>query len=74
MRPIALKGHQRSITHVQYNRDGDLLFSSSKDNMPTVWYTATGERLGTFVGHGGAIWHLYVNFDSTKLLTASAGT
>lgn len=42
MRPIVLKGHERSITHVQYNRDGDLLFSSSKDKFPTVWHADTG--------------------------------
>ena len=49
-RPIALKGHERSITCIKYNRDGDLIFSSSKDTKPTVWYTDTGERLGTYKG------------------------
>jgi translation initiation factor 3 subunit I len=67
-----LKGHERSLTHVAYNRDGDLLFSCSKDNKPTVWYSDNGERLGTYEGHKGTIWHLDVNEDSTLLATASA--
>ena len=28
MRPILLKGHERSITCVKYNMDGDLLFTA----------------------------------------------
>ena len=35
-----LHGHERSITQIKYNRDGDLLFSSAKDTHPCVWYTA----------------------------------
>lgn len=46
--PILLHGHERSITAVKYNLDGDLLFTSAKDNKPTVWYADTGERLGTY--------------------------
>lgn len=61
MRPIILKGHERSITAVKYNRDGDLLFSASKDARPVVWYTDNGERLGTYNGHNGTIWAIDVN-------------
>lgn len=43
-----LQGHTRPITTVKYNADGDLLFSTAKDNTPTVWYAETGERLGTY--------------------------
>ena len=46
--PILLKGHERSITAVKYNLDGDLLFTCAKDTRPTVWYSDTGDRLGTF--------------------------
>lgn len=61
MRPILLQGHTRSLTKVKYNVHGDLLFSVSKDNQPCVWYSDNGERLGTFKGHGGAIWDLDVS-------------
>jgi translation initiation factor 3 subunit I len=43
-----LKGHERSITQVKYNADGDFIFSAAKDNKPTIWYSETGERLGTY--------------------------
>lgn len=46
MKPISLHGHDRSITCIRYNREGDLLFSSAKDQLPNVWYAINGERLG----------------------------
>lgn len=44
-KPILLQGHERSITQIKYNREGDLLFSVAKDtvscssllNMESVW-------------------------------------
>lgn len=53
--PILLKGHERSITTVKYNQDGDLIFTAAKDNTPTAWYADTGERLGTYEFHRGAV-------------------
>ena len=72
MRPIVLKGHERSITSLMYNRDGDLIFTSSKDKAPCVWLAETGERLGSYIGHTGAVWHLDVSYDSKYLLTGAA--
>lgn len=51
-----LHGHERAITQIKYNREGDLLFSVAKDHKPTVWFSANGERLGTYNGHSGAVW------------------
>ena len=56
MRPILLKGHERPLTFLKYNRDGDLLFSCAKDHTPNVWYAHNGERVGTYKGHNGAVW------------------
>jgi WD40 repeat protein len=56
MRPILMKGHERPLTFLKYNREGDLLFSCAKDHTPTVWYADDGERLGTYRGHNGAVW------------------
>lgn len=55
-KPLMLHGHERAITQIKYNKDGDLLFSVAKDIKPTVWFSANGERLGTYNGHGGAVW------------------
>jgi len=75
MKPIVLQGHERSITQIKYNTQGDLLFSCSKDHSPCVWYSDNGERLGTYTGqdrHKGTVWSLDVNWDSKKLFTGSA--
>lgn len=33
MRPILLSGHERALTQVKYNPDGDIIFSVSKDHV-----------------------------------------
>ncbi|XP_012703313.1 eukaryotic translation initiation factor 3 subunit I [Setaria italica] len=72
MRPILMKGHERPLTFLRYNRDGDLLFSCAKDHTPTVWYADNGDRLGTYRGHNGAVWSCDVSRDSARLITGSA--
>ncbi|XP_074285180.1 eukaryotic translation initiation factor 3 subunit I-like [Silene latifolia] len=72
MRPILMKGHERPLTFLQYNRDGDLLFSCAKDHNPTVWFADNGERLGNYKGHNGAVSTCSISRDSSRLLTASA--
>jgi len=67
-----LKGHERAINLLKYNRDGDLLFTCSKDHKPCVWYSDNGERLGTYRGHNGAVWCLDVSSDSVLLATGAA--
>ena len=56
-----LHGHERAITQIKYNREGDLLFTAAKDQTPNVWFSINGERLGTFKGHNGAVWTIDVN-------------
>jgi len=69
MRPILLQGHERALTQVKYNRDGDIIFSTAKDKQICAWFSANGERLGTYTGHQGAIWT--VDTDPTTTLLAS---
>lgn len=66
-----LQGHERSITQIKYNREGDLLFSSSKDPKPNVWFSLNGERLGTFNGHQGTVWCMDCDWSTTKFMTGS---
>lgn len=49
-------GHERSLTQIKFNAEGDLLFTCSKDNIINVWYTHNGERLGTYEGNNGTVW------------------
>jgi len=67
-----LHGHERSVTQIKYNREGDLLFSCAKDTVPNVWYTVNGERLGSFNGHNGAVWCIDVDWETSKVLTGAA--
>ena len=50
IRPIMVKGHERPLTMVKYNREGDLLFTCAKDHTPCLWYAENGERIGTYSG------------------------
>jgi translation initiation factor 3 subunit I len=71
MRPILLQGHERALTQIRYNKDGDLLFSVAKDHVICAWYSANGERVGTYHGHQGALWT--VDVDPTTAILASGG-
>jgi WD40 repeat protein len=72
MRPYLLQGHERPLTQVKYNREGDLIVSCAKDLKPCLWLADDGTRLGTYEGHGGAVWSSVISWDSTRLITASA--
>nr|ACH44282.1 putative eukaryotic translation initiation factor 3 subunit 2 beta 36 kDa variant 1 [Taeniopygia guttata] len=72
MKPILLQGHERSITQIKYNREGDLLFTVAKDPIVNVWYSLNGERLGTYNGHTGAVWCVDADWDTRHVLTGSA--
>ena len=62
-------GHERSLTQIKFNKDGDLLFSCSKDHIINVWYTHNGERLGTYDGHNGTVWTIDVDSKSRLFVT-----
>lgn len=65
-------GHERSLTQVKFNREGDLLFSVAKDSSASIWYASNGERLGTLEGHQGTIWSIDVDSKTTLAATGSA--
>jgi translation initiation factor 3 subunit I len=76
---VQLGGHKRPITVVMYNYDGDLIFTASKDSSMaagdsniTLWLVETGERVGTYQGHSGAVTSLDITRDSRFLLSGSA--
>lgn len=72
MEPILLQGHERSITKIMYNHKGDFLFTVAKDPTVNVWYSLNGERLGTYIGHTGAMWCVDADWDTKHVLTGSA--
>jgi len=72
MRPILLNGHDRALTQVKFSKEGDLIFSVSKDHTPCAWYSANGERFGAYKGHQGALWSVDVDPTTTFLATGGA--
>uniref|UniRef100_A0A6V3U2L6 Serine-threonine kinase receptor-associated protein n=1 Tax=Lotharella globosa TaxID=91324 RepID=A0A6V3U2L6_9EUKA len=69
---IVMAGHERPITQVKYNLEGDLIFSSSKDSFATCWRSDTGDRLGTYDGHKGAINTLDIDRKTKYLATGAS--
>eukprot|EP00297_Palpitomonas_bilix_P024056 CAMPEP_0113875838 /NCGR_PEP_ID=MMETSP0780_2-20120614/5157_1 /TAXON_ID=652834 /ORGANISM="Palpitomonas bilix" /LENGTH=315 /DNA_ID=CAMNT_0000861857 /DNA_START=74 /DNA_END=1021 /DNA_ORIENTATION=+ /assembly_acc=CAM_ASM_000599 len=57
---------------VKYNKEGDIVFSSSTDSKITAWFSDSGERLGTYEGHGGKVWGFDVTRDCSLLISCSA--
>lgn len=56
-KPILLQGHERSITQIKYNREGDLLFTVAKDPVSGGaregdWVGGRGTRRGEFAPSG----------------------
>ena len=51
----ALTGHERSLTQINFNCEGDLLLSCSEDHAINVWLFVNSERLGTYDGHKGTV-------------------
>ncbi|KAJ7170483.1 WD40-repeat-containing domain protein [Mycena crocata] len=72
MRPILLQGHERSLTQIKFNAEGDLLFSCSKDHVINVWYSHNGERLGTYDGNNGTVWTVDIDCSESKFLVSGA--
>ncbi|KAL7420899.1 translation initiation factor eIF3 subunit [Cryptotrichosporon argae] len=72
MKPIILQGHERSLTQIVFNAEGDLLFTASKDKVVNAWYTSNGERLGTYNGHNGSVWSVGCDSQTRYLVTGAA--
>jgi translation initiation factor 3 subunit I len=56
----------------RFSKEGDLIFSVSKDHIVCAWYSANGERFGTYKGHQGALWTVDVDPTTTLLATGGA--
>ena len=60
------------MTQVKFSHDGDIIFSVAKDQIICAWFSANGERLGTYHGHQGAIWTVDVDPSTTLLASGAA--
>ncbi len=73
--PLVAPGHTRPVTHLSFSPVLDdktfLLVSSCKDGNPMLreW---TGDWIGTFLGHKGAVWSTKLSPDAAKAVSGSA--
>ncbi|KAF8162978.1 serine/threonine kinase receptor associated protein [Crassisporium funariophilum] len=73
--PLVAPGHTRPITHLSFSPTQDdgsfLLVSSCKDGNPMLreW---TGDWIGTFLGHKGAVWSTKLSLDGSRAASGSA--
>lgn len=78
--PLTCHGHSRPITHVSFSsllaNSGSTsqfyLISACKDNNPMLRDGLTGDWIGTFIGHKGAVWSARLSDDATLAATGSA--
>eukprot|EP00010_Vexillifera_abyssalis_P006204 CAMPEP_0201552634 /NCGR_PEP_ID=MMETSP0173_2-20130828/16825_1 /ASSEMBLY_ACC=CAM_ASM_000268 /TAXON_ID=218659 /ORGANISM="Vexillifera sp., Strain DIVA3 564/2" /LENGTH=336 /DNA_ID=CAMNT_0047963141 /DNA_START=245 /DNA_END=1252 /DNA_ORIENTATION=+ len=74
--PLLCRGHSRPVPMLSYgpilSDDSFLLISACLDGKPMLRDGKTGDWIGTFVGHKGAVWSASLNHDATQAITASA--
>ncbi|KAL1915348.1 uncharacterized protein VTP21DRAFT_6806 [Calcarisporiella thermophila] len=74
--PLTCSGHTRPVVDLQFSpvlSDGSFyLISACKDGNPMLRDGKTGDWIGTFQGHKGAVWSARLSKDASKAVTASA--
>jgi hypothetical protein len=71
-RPVAnLRGHEESVTDIQFTADGQWLLTASEDRTARIWEAGTGRLVGTLKGHRLRVTHAEHRPGSREVLTVS---
>lgn len=73
--PLVCPGHNRGIVELQYSQpgpEGIFLISACLDGIPMLRDGVTGDWIGSFIGHKGAVWGACLSPDASIAATAGA--
>jgi len=75
--PLICSGHSRPVPDFAYSpiidsEEGFFMVSACLDGKPMLRRGETGDWIGTFVGHKGAVWSAHVNNSASQCVTGSA--
>lgn len=74
--PLTCHGHSRPVPHIHFSslvdEDQYYIISACKDNNPMLRDGVTGDWIGTFLGHKGAVWQARLSSNASLAATASA--
>ncbi|KAI9296167.1 WD40 repeat-like protein [Neoconidiobolus thromboides FSU 785] len=73
--PLTCSGHTRPVVQLQFSpiiNEKYYLISACKDGKPILRDGKTGDWLGTFLGHKGAVWCANLSKDAKLAVTGSA--
>lgn len=73
--PLTCSGHTRPVVQLQFSPiidDKTYLISACKDGNPILRNGTTGDWIGTFLGHKGAVWSAKLDKTASKAVTGSA--
>ncbi|KAI0557170.1 WD40-repeat containing protein [Gracilaria domingensis] len=73
--PMVCPGHNRGIVELQYSppgSEGVFLMSACLDGTPMLRDGISGDWIGSFVGHKGAVWGACISSDASLAATAGA--
>ncbi|ENN71163.1 serine-threonine kinase receptor-associated protein-like [Dendroctonus ponderosae] len=73
--PLTCSGHTRPVVHLDFSEITEssyFLISACKDGKPMLRQGDTGDWIGTFEGHKGAVWGVALNADATKAASGAA--
>lgn len=70
MKPICLRGHEKPITTIKFNSDGDLFFTGAGEKKVNLWQAYSGERIGSYDCEG-AVRTLDVTVESEYLVVGT---
>jgi translation initiation factor 3 subunit I len=67
----SIKCHDRPVTELRFNRDGDLIFTAGKDTVVNL-LRPDGSILGAYDKHEGSVLALAIDNESESLMTGSS--